>query len=328
MYNKRSLSVIAIFLVIFAFVLYKSLNSSKGQLNQTGVKGRKSIEISTFKGVHYFRSVDLKPNFELRSTKLKITNNDLLDFEKPTGILVGTSKNINYSANLGHMYQKSKQLKLSGEVHLSDEKSDYVSDYLRYDGEKKIVYADGNVSSQMVDEKTLDIIKVKSDKLVSHLKTENVHLSGKVNGRIIRKRRYESGLKFKSEIANLNSLESRLDLLKSVKIRRDNYYLRAERAEIFLENYNKKLKYYVLYDDVKLEEKLRLKSGKRQTRKAYSEKLEGHLRSGKVVLTGAPRVEQGSDTIKGYQITLRENVELVEVDDAQSSFSLKKDKND
>jgi lipopolysaccharide export system protein LptA len=77
---------------------------------------------------------------------------------------------------------------------------------------------------------------------------------------------------------------------------------------------------------VKLEEKLKLKSGKNQTRRAFAEKLEGHQRTGKIILTGAPRVEQGNDIIKGYQITLRENVELVEVDDSQSSFSLKKDK--
>ena len=77
---------------------------------------------------------------------------------------------------------------------------------------------------------------------------------------------------------------------------------------------------------MKLEEKLVIPGKKPQLRKAYSEKLEGHQRSAKVILTGAPRVEQGEDIIQGYQITLRENVELVEVDDAQSSFNLKKDK--
>ena len=47
-------------------------------------------------------------------------------------------------------------------------------------------------------------------------------------------------------------------------------------------------------------------------------------KTGKILLSGAPRVEQGDDIIKGYQITLRENVEMVEVDDSQSSFSLKR----
>ena len=101
--------------------------------------------------------------------------------------------------------------------------------------------------------------------------------------------------------------------------------LSAGNAEIFLENFNKKLKYYALYDDVRLEEKLRLDSGVYQTRRAFAEKLEAHQGTGKLILTGAPRVEQGSDIIKGYQITLRQAVEMIEVDDSQSSFKLKRD---
>ena len=133
-------------------------------------------------------------------------------------------------------------------------------------------------------------------------------------------------MKFAAENVVVNSPESRINLSKSVKLRRNNYYLTAGNAEIFLENFNKKLKYYSLYDDVKLEEKIELHSGGTQTRRAYAEKLEAHQATGRVVLTGAPRVEQGKDIIKGYQITLRENVELVEVDDSKSSFSLKKDR--
>ena len=82
----------------------------------------------------------------------------------------------------------------------------------------------------------------------------------------------------------------------------------------------------MLYDDIKLVEKLKLDDGTTSTRKAYSEKLEGYMREAKIVLTGAPRVEQGSDLIQGYQITLRENVELVEVDDSQTSFTIKRNK--
>ena len=82
----------------------------------------------------------------------------------------------------------------------------------------------------------------------------------------------------------------------------------------------------MFYDDIKLVEQLNTSEGNSQTRRAYSEKLEGYMSQGKIVLTGAPRVEQGDDLIKGYQITLRENVELVEVEEAQSSFKLKKEK--
>ena len=131
---------------------------------------------------------------------------------------------------------------------------------------------------------------------------------------------------FKANRVELNMLKSLVSLSDNVLLHRNNYDLEAQKAEIFLENYNKKLKYYVLYDDIKLEEKLSMNDGSKQMRKAYSEKLEGYMAEEKVVLTGAPRVEQGEDLIKGYQIILRENVELVEVDDSQSSFDLNKDK--
>jgi len=80
-----------------------------------------------------------------------------------------------------------------------------------------------------------------------------------------------------------------------------------------------------MYDDIKLEEKLKTRQGGSQVRRAFAEKLEGFISDGKLVLSGAPRVEQGRDIIKGYQITLRENTEIVEVDDSQSSFRFKKE---
>ena len=63
-----------------------------------------------------------------------------------------------------------------------------------------------------------------------------------------------------------------------------------------------------------------------QNRKAYAERLEGLGREEKMVLTGAPRVEMGKDVIKGYRITIRENVDLIEVDDAMSDVQVKRQK--
>ena len=99
----------------------------------------------------------------------------------------------------------------------------------------------------------------------------------------------------------------------------------AIRGEIFLENYNKKLKYYALYDDVKVVEKIPVikKGESRKTfieRRAYAEKLEGFVKEGKIVLTGYPKVLQENDVIKGNVITLLKSNEVIEVDDSSSSF--------
>ena len=45
------------------------------------------------------------------------------------------------------------------------------------------------------------------------------------------------------------------------------------------------------------------------------------------MLSGAPRVVQGNDVIKGYLITLREKMEFIEVEDALSDVQVKKDEN-
>ena len=76
-------------------------------------------------------------------------------------------------------------------------------------------------------------------------------------------------------------------------------------------------------DDVKMSEKMETREGI-QTRQAFAERLEGFGREQKMVLSGAPRVEMGKDVIKGYRITIRENVDLIEVDDAMSDVQVKR----
>ena len=182
----------------------------------------------------------------------------------------------------------------------------------------------GDVSAKLIDKLTKDKITISSRSMNSDLDKKVIHFKGDIQGVLTRNRRYEGGFSFTSELMTLNQLESQINLSKDVKLRRNNYDVDAQKAEIFLENYNKRLKYYVLYDDIKFVEKLKLKSGASRVRRAFAEKLEGFMSQGKIILSGAPRVEQDGDLIKGYQITLRENVELVEVDDSQSSFQLKR----
>jgi len=109
----------------------------------------------------------------------------------------------------------------------------------------------------------------------------------------------------------------------NVSFKKDNLDAQANRGEVFLENYNKRLKYYALYDDVRLQESL-INNGNPMTRKAIAEKLEGITGEKKIILTGYPKVFQGRDVIKGNRIIIRENIETVEVDDANSSITLDK----
>jgi lipopolysaccharide export system protein LptA len=118
---------------------------------------------------------------------------------------------------------------------------------------------------------------------------------------------------------------SEMRLRQDVYLKRGDMQVTSEKGEVFLENKNKKLKYFVLNDDVKVTEKLVDATGKPITRKAFAERMEG-FGEDRLVLSGAPRVEQGKDVVKGYRITLREKMEFLEVEDAMSDLETKKTK--
>jgi len=138
-----------------------------------------------------------------------------------------------------------------------------------------------------------------------------------------RKKKHEGKIKFSSDELQTDGIESLAELRGNVHLERQNYFITAGKGDIYLENFNKSLKYFVFNDDVKMTETLKTANGVTQ-RKAFSERLEGFGREEKMVLTGAPRVEQGEDVIKGYRITTRENVDLIEVDDAMSDVHVKR----
>ena len=121
--------------------------------------------------------------------------------------------------------------------------------------------------------------------------------------------------------ADLN--KSYVEMQGDVSFRNQQVSAHSIKGEIFLENYSKKLKYYALFDDVVVKQKLILNNGQTIERTAYAEKLEGTLSEGKIVLSGAPRVVQNKETIEGNIITLTEGNEVVEVEDASSSFEIK-----
>ena len=130
---------------------------------------------------------------------------------------------------------------------------------------------------------------------------------------------------FKTDLMTVNGPKLLVEMKGNVSIKKESLDAYANRGEVFLENYNKRLKYYALYDDVRLQEKL-MQNGRLLIRKAFSEKLEGLMSDRKIILTGLPKVFQGNDVIKGNRIIIKENVETVEVDDANSNITLEKEK--
>ena len=325
MYNKKSVNTLIIFAIFTLIIIFQSFTVKRiGSKALENVRVQKDQE-SEFFGLNYYAIDGERKVLSVNASILKIINEKNLYFSEPEGfVLNNKDEKVSYSASKGSFLTDKKALNLEGDVILVNAKSEHKSDSLFYDGQSRIIKADGNVNSKVVDPKTADKILIKASKMSAWLNEGKSVFTGSVVGKVKRKRIYEESFDFKSEKIEVNQLKSLVKLSNNVKLHRGNYNLSAGKAEIFLGNYNKKLKYYVLYDDIKLVEKLDLRNGRKQQRRAYSEKLEGYMSEAKVVLSGAPRVQQGNDLIKGYQITLRENVEIVEVDDSQSSFELKR----
>jgi lipopolysaccharide export system protein LptA len=190
---------------------------------------------------------------------------------------------------------------------------------------KDLVIAKGNVKFEGEDQKSRDYVTISADSMRSMPSAQITSFRGNVSGSMQRKKKYEGKLSFSSATMDLDGEKSLALLDGGVRLIRQSYDITAGKAEMFLDNYNKNLKYFVLNDDVKMTEKVEGPEGV-QVRKAFAEKLEGYGREEKMILSGAPRVEIGKDVIKGYRITIRENVDFVEIDDAMSDVQVKRQK--
>jgi lipopolysaccharide export system protein LptA len=187
----------------------------------------------------------------------------------------------------------------------------------------EVLNATEDVKTLSIDEKSNDQIMVNSKAAIYRPKEQIFEYKENVSGVIKRKRVYEESISFKTDYLTLNAPQSLAEMKGNVSFKKENLEAFAQRGEVFLENYNKRLKYYALYDDVRLQERL-VQNGKPFMRKAFSEKLEGLISEKKIILTGLPKVFQEKDVIKGNRIIIRENVETVEVDDANTNITLDK----
>lgn len=283
---------------------------------------------------NYFRQIQLfllkhkKPHLSLHASEL--IHQTLLGkstFLNPMGIFFNNNQDpVNYSADRGLMWQGQDRFFLDGFVRMKTVNSEFLADWIEYSWLQKEIHAKGNVDSSTLMENGEDTIFVKSFEAYFWPNKKVAKYLGKTKGKVLRKRAYEQGIEFKAEELTATETDQKIDMIGDVWIKKEGMTATSQKGEVFLENYNKKLKYFVLYDDVKLVELLTVKnvSGleSKQERRGFGERLEGIMIEDKMILTGAPKVVQGSDVIKGNVIVLRENNDVVEVDDANSNFKI------
>lgn len=296
--------------------------------------GQSSGDESFFKGVNYYLVENNRPFLELESVELSISSGDgvVIGFD-PTGAVYRydemnhSQEPIYFQAKNARALISKKEIFLEKEVEIKMSNTNLKAEKISILSEGEILYAYNDVKTLSTIEKTSDQIMVNSGSAIYRPKAQLFEYRDKVNGSIKRKRLYEESITFDTDILTLNGPLSLAEMKGNVHFKKENLDAYANRGEVFLENYNKRLKYYALYDDVRLQEKLVNPKDREKPlmRKAFSEKLEGLISEKKIILTGLPKVFQERDVIKGNRIIIRESVETVEVDDANTNITLEKE---
>jgi lipopolysaccharide export system protein LptA len=292
-------------------------------------RDKKANQESYFKNIDYFYHSKAEPSLKLKALDLSIIGgSENIFFIEPVGSAYqNDGTQVDYKAERGKLDKKKKLLELVQSVELTTGEDFYSSDQLSYDLVKDSLKGRGSVKTKNISPTGDETIEVESDIFFGKPKSKRFTYRGKVSGKVKRKRVYEQGLSFKADDVKVELPDQLIQLTGNVTLKKQQLTANSLRGDIFLDNYNKKLKYFVLYDDVKVTEKVTLEgpSGSQSfIRKAFSEQLEGVMSERLVILTGYPRVYQRDDVIKGNKIILRESVEIVEVDDAKSNILLKK----
>jgi lipopolysaccharide export system protein LptA len=333
-YNKvmqvrdyKSIIIISLYSIVNLILIVLALKQEPKNVLDARKSGRVAPEYTIIENLNYFHLKGNIPELSLAADFMKSQGEDLAEFEVPKGIykLQSRDKTIRYQA-LNAVYKKDKELlTLNRSVKITSDEGEYTGEKIRYFFKRDLIIGTDGVHFVGEDLKTKDHLDIQSDSMKAYPQNQYSLFKGQVRGFMLRKKKYEGKLTFSSQELQMDGQKSLAHLEGDVMMKRDNYLVTGGKADIYLENFNKSLKYFVLNDDVKLTETLQTPTGVTQ-RKAFSERLEAFAKEQKMVLSGAPRVEMGTDVVKGYRITIRENVDLIEVDDAMSDVQMKQKK--
>ncbi len=297
--------------------IYKNLNDSDDS--------RAAMQDSHFSNSKYFLTTNNLKSMRLVSKEFMFNTSLQKNYavELKGSIFTKDNTEVFYEGDKGVFDEKLEKLTLNGNVHM--ESGGTKGDANKMDYYSALSYAElfGEVKTSSYYEEQKDYIEVEGDYAKVFTEKEISLFRGHVKGKVLRAKRYEESLYFFSDQLDMNLASGKMSLNGNVTIKKQLLTAESRRGEIFLQNYNKKLKYFVLYDDVKVVEEVLLGGDTPMKRRSYSEKLEGLMAESKAVLTGYPKVYQQNDVIKGSKIILRENTEVIEVIDANTNILIK-----
>jgi lipopolysaccharide transport protein LptA len=326
MYSLRFSVILFIFLALMGgtFVGIRHIDIKRAESKAITIKDQ-AAENSDFLNVYYFMLKDKNPQFYLEADTLNNIGNESILLKNPRGEAYSSDRLPVYYQSIDGKVDKQKEIFYLNQAAKVDYKSSQIkADHLTYYKKEDRFEAYENVESYTISEKNEDKVLVTSHQAFAWNTKKFARYIGSVHGQVIKKKAYEEGIEFKSDVAEADMAENVVTLIDNVWLKKGDMQGKSLKAEIFLENYNKKLKYYVLYDDVRLEQKVKNPDGTTLVRKGFCEKLDGIVATDEVIMTGAPKLLTGTDVITGNKITLKQRAKFIEVDDNKSSLIIKK----
>lgn len=283
---------------------------------------------SEMKELQYFHLDQGQPSLSLAADSMRSLGEQMASFERPRGTYASGDQQeaMTYQATQAEYVKSRGSLRMMGNVELDQVGSKYRAAELVYYHRKDQLYGKGGVNMEHFMAKTGETITIKAASMKARPKQKWALFRGQVDGVVKPRLKFQSSLFLKSEEMELQGLKGVIGLKENVFFQRGGMKVTARNGDVFLEQANKKLKYFILNDDVKVTENLLDANGKPMVRQAFAERMEGFGQD-KIVLSGAPRVLQGKDVMKGYRITMREKLEFIEIEDAMSDVQVKKDEN-
>lgn len=319
--------VILFFSVCLTVIIYSRQANIDDEFakNKIATKGKNKEQESYFKIISYYLVKSAQNQLYLNSNELIIDNvSKRSSFNNPLGFFFTQQRDqVFFEALLGLYRPDDTTFILKDKAKLRTGESILTSDQASYVMNKEFFISEGNVHTETKDLKSGDKIFIESSLVHAWPNKQKSDYEKGVKGLIKRKRPYEPDVNFSSQSIYLDLAINHIRLEGDVYIKRQDVEATSRRGEIYLDNQNKKLKYYTLFDDVKVLEKIKISENQLIERKAFGEKLEGITSEDKLILTGSPKVLQEEDIVKGNKITLRENNEVIEVEDASSNFTIK-----
>ena len=320
------LGLVYIFYTFLLVVAGLSYFSSPGQHSQQRNINEKDAKRVSIFGNSFVGS--FKPN----SKNVNIFSEKLIDdpnsneiyLLKPNGV-VGDFNKLEFQGDEGRVVKATNVLLLKKNIFIQKNGARIWSDQMQLDYVKNNITAEENVRSIFVHEGRE--VKVASARFDASEAKQEVRYIGSVVGDITENGQKSEDIHFKSDLLIFN------DHLKTMSLR-GNTYLRRGKSEInsifgniWLDSLSKGVKYFSMNDDVEMQDEYTNSNGKLVKRFSFSEKLEGFSKDNMIILSGFPQVKQEGDIIKGNEMIIREDQEVIEIINTNSQFEFNKEDN-